>query len=736
MKNSMKHRLTILAGLLVSMPMAAIAAPAATKGSFQDFLDNMRAFESGIDPAKADFYKQNFNSPILRYAKVVTPGVPVRDPSTGSLIIEPTTVNQYFTKLGLNTIYNPNAADQAAMFKTMQYSSLNAWGFIGYQLGEALMIDTGYYSPVKYVSATENLDKFYIFAPDSTWANGVTEATIEIPGSGGNKVRGTHNNRWEGTFSGRNGVNSFADLKNPAKQEYVIRDAMRFNYGVMSEKLAAANITWAQALAKSWPGKDENGNPITIKATMSGLLAAAHLGGAWGAADLLITNKVACDEQGTCVTTYIDKFGNYDTQIDTPNDDTISGGPLDEVLSAGQGNDTVYTGGGKNTIYLSQFPGGTTTVKDFVVGKDKIVLRNWTGSNPLASLAVTDSAGGALLQFAGQSVLLEKVSAAAVKANPSAVIVVSAVYKLAWSGKQTATGFNPALDQIQGTSGLGFKHLKIFQDNGSLFIGTQAADGGIYSWIELPGVTAAQVSSDMFSNMSGSYSSLEFTVLLNPTTWGWGKAKSVDYFKAANTTVNLAAFAYNFSALALKQEGADVVLTLNPASNGGDTKALRLLNTKISDLSAKNFYGVTGNYSDMKIDDPSTAVYFPVTASAGTGGVIAPSGVVQVREKTNQVFTITPNTGYKIKSITVDGAAQAISSSFTLVNVTGPRSVAVSFEQGSSNTCAAAAWSATTVYAAGGTKVSHKGFEYTNKWWTQGNEPGTNDVWTKGAACQ
>ncbi len=735
MKNSMKHRLTILASLLVSVPMMAGATPPVTKGSFQDFLNTLRAFESGIDPAKAEFYKTNLNNPVYTYAKVSVPGTPVRNTTTGSLIPEPTTINQYFTKLGLNTIYDPNSANAAAMFTAMQYKSLNAWGFIGYQLGEALMIDTGYYSPKMVQVGAENLEQFYIFAPDSTWIGGKKEARIEIPGSGGHFVYGTDNNRWEGKFSGKNGINSFADLTIPAKQEYVIRDAMRFNYGVMSEKLAAANITWAQALAKSWPGKDENGNPITIKATMSGLLAAAHLGGAWGAADLLITNKIACDEQGTCVTTYIDKFGNFDTMLDTPSDDTISGSPLDETLSAGQGNDIVYTGGGKNTIYLSQFAGGTTTVKDFAVGKDKIVLRNWSAATPLSNLVVSNTANGALLQFAGQSVLLNNVTAAAVNANVGAVIAVSRVFPLAWSGKTTVTGFNPSLDQIQGTAGLGFKYLKVFQDNGSVFIGTQAADGGIYSWIELPGLTATAVNPDMFSNMAGNYSALEFTVLLNPTSWGWGKAKSVDYFKAANTTVNLAAFAYNFSALAMKQDGADVVLTLNPASNGGDTKALRLLNTKISDLSAKNFYGVTGNYSDMKIDDPATAVYFPVTASAGTGGVIAPSGVVQVREKTNQVFTITPNATFKIKSITVDGVAQAISSSFTLVNVTGPRSVAVSFETGSSNTCAAAAWSTTQVYASP-TKVSYKGFEYTNKWWTQGNQPDVSDVWTKGAACQ
>lgn len=735
MKNPMKYRLTILAGLLVSVPMLAGATPPVTKGSFQDFLNTLRAFESGIDPAKADFYKQNLDAPILTYAKVTIPGKPVRNPATGSLIPEPTSVKQYFTKLGVNTLYDPNSANPAAMFTAMQYKSLNAWGFIGYQLGEALMIDTGYYSPKMVQVGTENLESFYIFAPDSTWIGGKTEARIEIPGSGGHFVYGTDNNRWEGVFSGKNGINSFADLTIPAKQEYVIRDAMRFNYGVISEKLAAANITWAQALAKTWPGKDEQGNPITIKATMSGLLAAAHLGGAWGAADLLVNNKVACDEQGTCVTTYINKFGNFDTMIDTPSDDTISGSALDEVLSAGQGNDIVYTGGGKDTIYLSQFPGGTTTVKDFTVGKTRIILRNWNTTTPLSSLTVTDSAKGALLQFAGQSVQLENVTAAAVKANVGNVIAVSRIFPLAWSGKTSVAGFNPQLDQIQGTAGLGFKYLKAFQEGSSLFIGTQAADGGIYSWIELPGLTRSSVNPDMFTNMAGNYSALEFTVLLSDPTWAYGVAKTVDYFKAADTTLNLSAFKYAYSALTLTQDGTTAVLALNPASSGGNGKTLRLLNTKVSDLSAKNFYGVSGNYGDMKIDDPANAVYFPVTASAGTGGSIAPSGVVQVREKTNQVFTITPNAGYKIKGITVDGVAQAVSGAFTLVNVTGPRSVAVSFEAGSSNTCAAAAWSATQVYASP-TKVSYKGFEYTNKWWTQGNEPGTNDVWSKGAACQ
>ncbi|MGE6106314.1 hypothetical protein ACLHZ1_00655 [Aeromonas sobria] len=51
---------------------------------------------------------------------------------------------------------------------------------------------------------------------------------------------------------------------------------------MISKLLKDANMTWAQALAKSWPDTDDNGQPIQVQATLSGILAAAHLRGAWG----------------------------------------------------------------------------------------------------------------------------------------------------------------------------------------------------------------------------------------------------------------------------------------------------------------------------------------------------------------------------------------------------------------------------------------------------------------------
>src|ERR1035437_8728804 len=39
----------------------------------------------------------------------------------------------------------------------------------------------------------------------------------------------------------------------------------------------------------------------------------------------------------------------------------------------------------------------------------------------------------------------------------------------------------------------------------------------------------------------------------------------------------------------------------------------------------------------------------------------------------------------------------------------------------------AAAWVSTTAYATAGTKVSRFGVNYTNNWWTQGDDPATNN---------
>src|SRR5213075_718126 len=60
-----------------------------------------------------------------------------------------------------------------------------------------------------------------------------------------------------------------------------------------------------------------------------------------------------------------------------------------------------------------------------------------------------------------------------------------------------------------------------------------------------------------------------------------------------------------------------------------------------------------------------------ITASAGAGGAISPSGAVAVNCGTDKTFTITPAACYHIADVAVDGVSVGAVASRTLTNVTG-----------------------------------------------------------------
>jgi hypothetical protein len=58
---------------------------------------------------------------------------------------------------------------------------------------------------------------------------------------------------------------------------------------------------------------------------------------------------------------------------------------------------------------------------------------------------------------------------------------------------------------------------------------------------------------------------------------------------------------------------------------------------------------------------------YTITATAGTGGTISPTGAVSVNYGEDQVFTITPNTGYHILDVLVDGVSVGALNSYTFI---------------------------------------------------------------------
>lgn len=78
-----------------------------------------------------------------------------------------------------------------------------------------------------------------------------------------------------------------------------------------------------------------------------------------------------------------------------------------------------------------------------------------------------------------------------------------------------------------------------------------------------------------------------------------------------------------------------------------------------------------------KIADIQTQ--FTITATAGNGGTIAPTGATKVYKGTSKAFTITPNEGYHVDSLTVDGTAVNVVTEYTFSDVTANHTIAVTF---------------------------------------------------------
>jgi beta-lactam-binding protein with PASTA domain len=70
-----------------------------------------------------------------------------------------------------------------------------------------------------------------------------------------------------------------------------------------------------------------------------------------------------------------------------------------------------------------------------------------------------------------------------------------------------------------------------------------------------------------------------------------------------------------------------------------------------------------------------------ITVTAGKGGSVSPRGAVSVADGEDQSFTITPEDGYEIREVKVDGTDIGPVSSYTFSGVTGDHTLYVVFRQ-------------------------------------------------------
>ena len=136
-------------------------------------------------------------------------------------------------------------------------------------------------------------------------------------------------------------------------------------------------------------------------------------------------------------------------------------------------------------------------------------------------------------------------------------------------------------------------------------------------------------------------------------------------------------------------------LPLTGTVSGGDTASFSTYATCSDDgsyneldytngvLSANRIDGTYVVYSDGEYYDSGTFYLTRsvniLTATAGPGGSISPSGDVQVNAGASQTFTITPDSGYSISDVLVDGVSVGAVASYPFSNIQANYTIAAYF---------------------------------------------------------
>ncbi len=271
-------------------------------GTFEDFLSALLAFESGWD-------RERYNAGIIVDAQL--------NQWAGG------TVEDFFPQY---TSWSQLSDEE---WLSMAYRSTNTFGFVGYQFGEALLIDLGYYD-----------DDFY-------YGNGAAS------------------NTWDGTWTGKNGVNSLDDFMTQGAQEVAIREAFGYNLTIIERLLAEQGESLDDYLGQSI-SYSYSGGSGSVELTLTGILAGAHLRGAPAVVDLLRSGSVSIDEFGTSILQYIEQFGGYDSpstgELITYFEDRLTG---DEGLNPSGGNGLADVTPETADVVIDWNWGNQQTIDDF-----------------------------------------------------------------------------------------------------------------------------------------------------------------------------------------------------------------------------------------------------------------------------------------------------------------------------------------------------------------------------------
>ncbi len=135
-------------------------------------------------------------------------------------------------------------------------------------------------------------------------------------------------------------------------------------------------------------------------------------------------------------------------------------------------------------------------------------------------------------------------------------------------------------------------------------------------------------------------------------------------------------------------DGGDQEFTITP-DEGYRIADVLVDGTSIGAATNYTFENVTG---DRSIEAQFEAIpTYTISATAGENGSISPEGDVVVAEGENQLFTFTPDEGYRVADVLMDGASVGAMNSYTIGDVMSDHTIEVQFEEIPSYTISAVA---------------------------------------------
>ena len=122
--------------------------------------------------------------------------------------------------------------------------------------------------------------------------------------------------------------------------------------------------------------------------------------------------------------------------------------------------------------------------------------------------------------------------------------------------------------------------------------------------------------------------------------------------------------------------GSDQTFTMSPDS-GYHVANVTVDGVSVGAVQAYTFTQVSANHTfsvSFAIDT------YTISASAGPNGTISSTGVVSVNHGAGKTYTITPNTGYQVADVLVDGVSIGAVNSYTFDNVVTKHTINATFE--------------------------------------------------------